>query len=427
VAEHALRNLSSPSRSQEGGNEPSCRAASAELDTFGPIPPREAGGPLLAYSLDGQAHPGCGLSDGWTVGGPAEAARGRAQRAADGAAGLPCPNKNNSTEERLTAAINRLTSAHRKTAFALKENVTRMCATYGIERIGFLTLTFPDHVTCAREAGRRLNSLRSHVLRERYVESIAVLERMKSRRIHFHLLVVLPIDIRTGFDYKAVAQEDYRSANPFLRGEWEFWRETAEKYGFGRTELMPVKSDQEVLGKYVGKYIAKHIEQRESPDKGVRLVRYSTGARRVGCRFSFVSVGSWLWRAKLGAFADSHGVPDFERMRAIFGSSWAYHLREEILATPLQTYPSALHAFCDGAIGLEEARNMVGGILGGGALSVIRRHSICDSEIRAAVFAARVREAVRREKERSKDLDTEPVDVTCIWSDGHIERLATGV
>jgi hypothetical protein len=38
--------LSSPSWSQEGGNEPSCRALSAELDTVRPIPPREAGGLL---------------------------------------------------------------------------------------------------------------------------------------------------------------------------------------------------------------------------------------------------------------------------------------------------------------------------------------------------------------------------------------------
>jgi hypothetical protein len=42
-----LAHLSTPSRSQEGGNEPSCRAISAEFDTVGPIPPGAAGGPLL--------------------------------------------------------------------------------------------------------------------------------------------------------------------------------------------------------------------------------------------------------------------------------------------------------------------------------------------------------------------------------------------
>jgi hypothetical protein len=48
----AVPNLSSPSQSQEGGNEPSCRASSAELETVRPIPPREAGGLLPADSLD---------------------------------------------------------------------------------------------------------------------------------------------------------------------------------------------------------------------------------------------------------------------------------------------------------------------------------------------------------------------------------------
>lgn len=356
-----------------------------------------------------------------TLGGDAEVVRSRAERGPDGPAALPCLNKNNSTDEVLTAAINCLTTGHRKTAFALKENVTRMCAVYGIGRIGLLTLTFADHVTCAREAGRRFNSLRSHVLRVRYVESIAVLERMKSGRIHFHLLVVLPVDVRSGFDFEAAKREDYRSANQYLRGDWAFWRQTARSYGFGRTELMPVKSNEEALGKYVGKYIAKHIEQREESDKGVRLVRYSQGARRVGCRFSFVSVGSWLWRAKLATFAERHGITDSEDMKEVFGSSWAYRLRDEIMHERLRFYPSALHAFTDGAITEEDGNNMMGGILGGGPVSVQWQDNPADKEIRAAVFAARVREAVRREV-----LASESVDVTCIWKDRNAERFVSG-
>jgi hypothetical protein len=43
-SERTCPNLSSPSRSQEGGNEPSCRASSAEFKTVRPIPSREAGG-----------------------------------------------------------------------------------------------------------------------------------------------------------------------------------------------------------------------------------------------------------------------------------------------------------------------------------------------------------------------------------------------
>ncbi len=64
MAEHALESLSSPSRSQEGGNEPSCRASSAEIETAGPIPPREAGGPSLAIPLDVQPRCGSAEEDG---------------------------------------------------------------------------------------------------------------------------------------------------------------------------------------------------------------------------------------------------------------------------------------------------------------------------------------------------------------------------
>jgi hypothetical protein len=42
----------------------------------------------------------------------------------------------------------------------------------------------------------------------------------------------------------------------------------APKYGFGRTELLPIKKTAEGVAKYVGKYVAKHIGQRLPADKG---------------------------------------------------------------------------------------------------------------------------------------------------------------
>ena len=66
-----------------------------------------------------------------------------------------------------------------------------LCMLYGIERLGFLTLTFADHVTDAREAQRRFHSLATHVLNTRYrARWIRVLERHESGRIHYHLIVV---------------------------------------------------------------------------------------------------------------------------------------------------------------------------------------------------------------------------------------------
>ena len=92
----------------------------------------------------------------------------------------------------------------------------------------FLTLTFADNVTNIREASRRFNSLRKHVLSARYKSYIRVIERTKKGRIHFHLLVALFEDIRTGFDFSSVDSGDYRSANHSLRSEWAFWRKNAK-------------------------------------------------------------------------------------------------------------------------------------------------------------------------------------------------------
>lgn len=245
---------------------------------------------------------------------------------------LPCLNINNSTEPMLVDGVNRLSSGHRKTAYALKENVQRLANKYGIERVGFLTLTFADHVTCAKEASRRYNSLNTHVISQRYEETIAVLERMKSGRIHFHLLVVMGGDIRTGFDFEAAEKGVYSSAGQKLRAEWAFWRKTAKLYGFGRTEMLPVKSTGEAIAKYVGKYIAKHIGQRESRDKGVRLVRYSRGACYTATRFQFQSQRSRLWRHQVALFAKKHGCQDEVALAEKFGARWAWNKRAEIMA-----------------------------------------------------------------------------------------------
>jgi hypothetical protein len=263
---------------------------------------------------------------------------------------LPCLNTNNSTEPVWAKSAEKLTSVHRKTAFALAENVRAFSDRFGIERLGFLTLTFADHVTDAKEAGRRFNSLATHVLNVRYEQWIRVIERHKSGRIHFHVLVVIDTDIRTGVDFSGFARAVYTSAGAKLRSEWAFWRNTARNYGFGRTELLPVKSTAEGIARYVGKYIAKHIEQREQSDKGVRLVSYSKGARRANSSFTWRTPGADLWRFKLGLFCSAMGATSETyntRFKAWFGSKWVFHLGQVIEEIRLPVYPTAKHFLCD--------------------------------------------------------------------------------
>ena len=237
--------------------------------------------------------------------------------------------------------VRELSTQHRKSAFVLKSSVEKLAADYGVEHLGFLTLTFAEHITCPREAQKRLNSLLSHVIKPRYREYVGVMERQKSARIHYHLLIVLPSDIRTGFDWGQVQKGNYSSASPELRREWSYWRKTAKAYRFGRTELLPVKSDIEAMAKYVGKYIGKAIEARNPEDKGVRLVRYSRGARAGTTRFQFHSQGSKEWRRKVATFAimvqmrhPGERIIELEDLSRVLGKRWAYHHRDTILSLP---------------------------------------------------------------------------------------------
>lgn len=253
---------------------------------------------------------------------------------------LPCLNSNNSTEEgdiSEAAWEAQLSPHHRKMAFVLTFEIQDLAKKYGIETLGFLTLTFADQVLLMKEASRRFNSLNTHVIRHRYERGIVVWERQKSGRPHAHLLVACGQDIRTGADFAAFERRDYRSANPVLRAEWAFWRKTAPAYRFGRTELLPVKSSAEGISKYVGKYVGKYVARREERDKGHRLARflgYGPGDRKASCQFMWNSPGSRLWRHRLASFALSIGAKDIDGIRKLFGPRWAFHFRKAIEDVP---------------------------------------------------------------------------------------------
>jgi hypothetical protein len=223
-----------------------------------------------------------------------------------------------------------------RTAYALRVNVASCVEVWGLERTGFLTLTFADHVVDPREAQRRMNSLTTNVLRPRYGGAIRVFERQESGRIHYHLLVNVGVDIRTGFDFGAIKKKDYRSASVALRNEWSFWRRTAKEYGFGRTELLPVISTSGAVARYVGGYIAKHLQVREGRDLGVRLVSY-IGPRVATVKFAWAGGFSRNWRAGLGALvrdlaaAGQIDSPTIEAMRRAYGAKWLWSWKQTVV------------------------------------------------------------------------------------------------
>jgi len=274
-----------------------------------------------------------------------------------------------------------LTGAQKKVAHALSENVRLMAQRYGVSRLGFLTLTFHDDVQEIKEASRRFNSLATNVFNAkyeklsdgtkhctrpaRYEEWLAVVERTKTGRVHFHVVVVCPVDIKTGFDFRSQYQQ--RTACQWLRDEWEFWRSITHcvkiidgervlttqgkrRFAFGRTELLPIKKGEKEISRYVGKYISKHLGQREARDKGARLVRYAKAACRWSCRFTWETVGSQLWRTKLGTLAKVFGYTAnnyHSKFKELLGARWCYHLSQVVGAVKLGFYRSPQHFLSD--------------------------------------------------------------------------------
>lgn len=253
---------------------------------------------------------------------------------------LPCLYSNNSIEGSNPASdaasenlANLLSPYHRKAAHALAENVSALIDSVGLDRIGFLTLTFPDNVTDHKEAYDRFRSLNSNFLapHSQFGNWICVKERQKRGAWHYHILIDCGADVRTGVDWDEIRSGIYRSANDHLRGLWGELRMNLKKYGFGRSELLPIRKDGEAMSKYVGKYISKHMGERKEEDKGVRLVTYSRKWPRSNASFQWHTPNSQKWRSSLAAFAEFFECYSLEALKERFGARWAYHLAETII------------------------------------------------------------------------------------------------
>lgn len=291
-----------------------------------------------------------------TAYGPSTSPRGSILRgggAGDAAAGrasaLPCLGHNNCITTKPQATEQEAPSHVRKGEFALRKEVQDLAKRHGIERVGFLTLTFREDIQDRKEASRRFHSFLTNVLKKRYPAGIRVMERQASGRIHFHCVVSLRDDIRTGFDFAQATdvfldkRTRYSSASSALKAEWSFLRGACEKYGFGRHELMPVKSNAEGIAKYVGKYLGKHWTARRADDKGARLVSYwgCTGqaaarSRVASCQFQWANGKARVWRSqmeeidKVACYVVPHylqrGKTGADRFKFYFGPNWSWKI-----------------------------------------------------------------------------------------------------
>lgn len=217
-----------------------------------------------------------------------------------------------------------------KSSFALKENVKALLDQYPLEQIGFLTLTFEDNVDDIKEANRRLDSLMSNYLREKLLSYILIRERQHRGAWHFHLLAVLPFDIKSKgrFQKKSFGKgHSFKTSNIQLLQLWKELRDAMPRYGFGRHELLPIRKDSGSLSGYLSKYIGKHMAARKESDKGVRLISYAQGFKRaVTIRFSWHSSFYTRLRQKVQVLALNERCYSPEDALRDLGHTWGFRL-----------------------------------------------------------------------------------------------------
>lgn len=165
---------------------------------------------------------------------------------------------------------------------------------YGLERLLFVTGTFPDEVFDRKEAYRRFHSFSTNVLSKTFPCWVLAVGRHKDERIHYHLLAVAPVDVRTGFDFVRVDQGDYRSACPWLRALWKRMRHLTNYNGkhpehpypkIGRFEFLPIRVSAGAVARYVGRYMRNQFGTRFPQDKGARLARFSRAAQELDAEY----------------------------------------------------------------------------------------------------------------------------------------------
>ncbi len=276
--------------------------------------------------------------------------------------------------------LNDNTSYQKKAAYALHLNLADFIDTAGIDHVLEWTLTFEKKVYDYVEAQRAFHSLSRRILPKYFPGTWwRVIERHADGAWHFHLLVQVPFDVRTGFRFdsfeaakrraKTHGQDGVyrmlmREAAPLdhpIRALWkaiglDLWGKPARsknrhagctglgkraaprrlrRYKFGRFQLCPIRTCGKAMGRYLSGYLAKGYAGRKPGEKRYRMYGCSRAAskkRMAGAQFCWVGGNARVWRKKVALVAQRFGCRDMDSLNRRFGRRWAYKLREFILA-----------------------------------------------------------------------------------------------
>lgn len=152
--------------------------------------------------------------------------------------------------------------------------------------------------------------------------------------LHFHLFVIThePIEVL----WKTNGKHVPGSQNQYLAQMWKDIRESLQGYGsgvlkrgFGRSELLPVRSSAEAISRYVSKYLVKGTAMRYVPGevdlKGARLINYTRDCpRKVLGPFSWANDTAALYRRFVGHSLLLAGVDSIDRAKHVIGPKWGW-------------------------------------------------------------------------------------------------------
>ena len=297
----------------------------------------------------------------------AEAARGfRPEGAAADASPLPCLSYNNCIEgseedgEWVPQRVDRTKANQgRRLAFQAVGLVGDFVGYWGHEHTAMWTLTAED-IPTPREFARRWHSLRTNELS--WLNGyLRFLEPQQRGSPHYHVLAAVEWDLcpasfdwgafratnrqrgetrgefdrrRRTSDWRASRATYVDSAPQLTRETWKRLRAVLPKYGFGKSEFLPLR-DATGAAVYTGGYLRAGVQHRFGAWKGARLIEAdritSKSWRNHGRQFMFNQAAERIWRFQLCEWAKMSGCADSDEIAVKFGSRWCFHHRERIM------------------------------------------------------------------------------------------------
>jgi len=252
-------------------------------------------------------------------------------------------------------AITGMQTNHHKSALAMElacEKLIGMCCDGTLDHDAFMhtavmTLTFTQAEYSWKAAKQELQKLLK-TLQRRYGDDfryVWVQERHQSGGIHFHVLLTLPFDCRTGSDIhtllrwkeieeNAFACDRIKDCLPFLndslRDELIELRKILPRYGIGRFDILPILTDSESVIAYLKKGIRRHLSVRHVEDKGARLWGCSKNVHVCATQeFSLYTPFTTKLRKRIAAWGKSHHLNDIDEARHKVGPHWFFIFRND--------------------------------------------------------------------------------------------------